>query len=69
MSRQPNALRNEELPEWRVEDDYLAARGYPMTGHNRQVVRNILSTLPQRPERKELFRYLDARLFNREPAG
>jgi len=64
-SRNRNALRADEPADWQVEDDYLSARGYPMTERNRQVVRNIIAALPDRPERKALFRLLDARLLNR----
>lgn len=63
--RDQSALRKEEAADWQVEDDYLAARGYPMTDRNRQVVRNMLAGMPGRLERKALFRYLDARLLNR----
>jgi hypothetical protein len=65
--RSPATVRSHEAVEWQMEDDYLASRGYPMTPHNRQVVQGLLAALPERPERKALFRYLDSQLMPRVP--
>lgn len=46
-----------------IEVDYLGSRGYPLSPHNRAIVLQLITRLTPQPERKVLFRYLDARLL------
>ena len=60
MNTTANGARlDDSTPEVAMIDDYLATRGYPMSAHNRAVVRSKLRVCPADAKRAELFRCLD----------